>query len=380
MISGEKPSRKAAGYSDGGLLSMRHFIDFNDMIIEEWEELYALCGDIIASPLDFADALRGRTMASLFFEPSTRTSFSFQSAMLKLGGGVFGFSDPRASSVSKGERLRDTIAMCSGYAEAVVIRSPVEGSAKAASLFSSSPVINAGDGGHLHPTQTLTDLVTIRRLRGSLESMNIGLCGDLKYGRTVHSLIKAMSRFKNITFYLISPRELSIPPYIRSFLNENRQKYLEVTGLEATMPTLDVLYMTRIQRERFNDVSEYERFKNVYVLNQTKLKNAKNDLLIMHPLPRVDEIHMDVDADRRAVYFRQAEFGMYVRMALLLTLCRLPREYPPAPAPFEGRRSCANLSCVTASEEYLLPLTGKIGGKTVCAYCEKEIPSSPGRM
>ncbi len=353
---------------------MRHMIDFNDMPLAEWEELYSLCSGIISSPLEYADALRGRAMASLFFEPSTRTRFSFEAAMLKLGGGVFGFSDPKASSVSKGERLKDTITMCSGYSEAIVMRSPLEGASKAASLFSSSPVINAGDGGHLHPTQTLTDLVTIRRLRGSLEGMNVGFCGDLKYGRTVHSLIKALSRFKNVTFYLISPRELSIPPYIRSFLNEHRQRYLEVTGLEATMPGLDVLYMTRIQRERFNDISEYERFRHIYVLNSAKLRHAKEDLLVMHPLPRVDEIHMDVDADSRAVYFRQAEFGMYVRMALLLTLCGMPREYPDAPGPFEGRHLCGNLGCVTGSEEYLPPLTSEIGGKTVCGYCEKEIP------
>ena len=265
---------------------MRHLIDFGDLPREEWDALYARASQIIDRPQDFMDACRGKIAASLFFEPSTRTNFSFQTAMLRLGGTLFGFADPNSSSTAKGETLKDTIKMVSAYSDVIVMRNPREGAAKAASLYSEVPVINAGDGGHMHPTQTLTDLTTITKLRGGVDGLSVGLCGDLKNGRTVHSLIKALEKFKDIKFYLIAPPELAIPEYLRQFMKEHGMWYVEVTGLESVIPQLDVLYMTRIQRERFIDPLEYERCKGVYVLTRSKLERAKKDLLVMHPLPR----------------------------------------------------------------------------------------------
>lgn len=353
-------------------LKLRNLIDIEDLTLEEWNELYGLASQIIAHPKDFTDVLHGDVMASLFFEPSTRTNFSFQTAMLRLGGSVFGFADPKSSSTSKGETLKDTIKMVSGYADVIVMRSPQEGAAKAASLYSDVPVINAGDGGHMHPTQTLADLTTIATLRGDIRDINVGLCGDLKYGRTVHSLIKALAKFPGIRFYLIAPRELAMPGYMIEFMKEHNQKFVEVTNLEATMPQLDVLYMTRIQRERFVDPLEYDRLKGVYVLTRSKLQNAKKDLLIMHPLPRVDEIAQDVDDDPRAVYFQQARFGMYARMALLMKLVEQGRRTPEAQeigkAPI-----CHNKNCITQTELYLPNLTKNVGGKCCCGFCDKEI-------
>lgn len=353
-------------------MKLRNLIDIEDLSLEEWNELYGLASQIIAHPKDFTDALHGDVMASLFFEPSTRTNFSFQTAMLRLGGTVFGFADPKSSSTSKGETLKDTIKMVSSYADVVVMRSPQEGAAKAASLYSEVPVINAGDGGHMHPTQTLTDLTTIASLRGEIKDLNVGLCGDLKNGRTVHSLIKAMAKFPNIRFYLIAPRDLAIPDYMREFMKANNQKFMEVTNLEATMPQLDVLYMTRIQRERFADPKEYDRLKGVYVLTKSKLVNAKPDLLIMHPLPRVDEIAQNVDDDPRAVYFEQARYGMFARMALLSKMVEQGRR-KPAPQPIGEGPICHNPNCVTQTELYLPNLTKEVGGKTCCGYCDKEI-------
>ena len=274
---------------------MRHLIDFGDLTRAEWESLYQRCSDIMDHPADFMDACRGRVMASLFYEPSTRTNFSFQTAMLRVGGTVFGFAAPKSTSTAKGETLKDTIKMVSGYADVVVMRNPKEGAAKAASLYSDVPVINAGDGGHMHPTQTTADLTTITRLRGKVDGLSVGLCGDLKNGRTVHSLIKALAKFEGIKFFLIAPRELAVPEYMRAFMREHGMWFTEVTGLEAVIPQLDVLYMTRIQRERFVDPLEYERCKGVYVLTRRKLDRAKKELLVMHPLPRVDEITVDVD-------------------------------------------------------------------------------------
>lgn len=354
-------------------MKLRNLIDIEDLSLEEWNELYGLASQIIAHPKDFVDALHGDVMASLFFEPSTRTNFSFQTAMLRLGGSVFGFADPKSSSTSKGETLKDTIKMVSGYADVIAMRSPYEGAAKAASLYSDVPVINAGDGGHMHPTQTLADLTTIATLRGEIRDLNIGLCGDLKYGRTVHSLIKAMAKFPGIRFYLIAPRDLAIPNYMIEFMKANGQKFVEITNLEATMPQLDVLYMTRIQRERFTDPLEYDRLKGVYVLSRGKLRNAKKDLLIMHPLPRVDEITQDVDDDPRAVYFAQARYGMFARMALLLTLVKQqPRQSPP-PQEIGEKPCCHNPRCITQSQMYLPNLTKEIGGRRFCAFCDKEI-------
>jgi len=352
---------------------MRHFIDFEEMNLDEWKELYALTRDIMKTPDDFRDALRGKVMASLFFEPSTRTNFSFQAAMQKLGGGVFGFSDSSTSSVSKGEKLKDTIIMCSSYADAIVMRTPWDGAARAASLYSSASIINAGDGGHLHPTQTLTDLATISERRGSPSGMNIGFCGDLKNGRTVHSLIEALCRFENVNIFLISPRELALPQYVHEFIRRHGVRHIETTGLEATLPQLDVLYMTRIQRERFTDQSEYEKHRYVYVLDAGKLKLARRDMMIMHPLPRVDEIALDVDGDSRASYFRQAECGLYVRMALLLKLIGEGKSQPAYVPPETMAHRCTNPRCITATEKYL-PLIDRVGeGVEYCGYCDKEL-------
>ena len=348
---------------------MRHLIDFGDLSRQEWDELYARADKIIDAPEKFIDVCRGKVMASLFYEPSTRTNFSFQTAMLRLGGSVFGFADPRSSSVAKGETLKDTIKMVSGYADVIVMRTPWEGAARAASLYSDVPVVNAGDGGHMHPTQTTADLTTITRLRGSVDGLSIGLCGDLKYGRTVHSLIKALAKFKDIRFFLIAPRDLAIPEYLRQFMRENDMPFVEVTGLEPVIPQLDVLYMTRIQRERFIDPLEYERNKGIYILTRRTLERAKDNLLVMHPLPRVDEIAVDVDDDPRAVYFQQARFGMFARMALLSDLANQPR-MSPGPVEIGAEPVCRNPNCITRTERYLPPLIKYNGGVPCCAFCD----------
>ena len=351
---------------------MRHLIDFGDLPRHEWDALYARASQIMDDPSQFVDVCKGRVSCNLFYEPSTRTNFSFQTAMLRLGGTVFGFADPNSSSVAKGETLKDTIKMVSGYADVVVMRTPWEGSAKAASLYSAVPVVKAGDGGHMHPTQTMADLTTITRLGGGVDGLWVGLCGDLKNGRTVHSLIKALAKFNDIKFFLISPRELAVPDYMRVFMREHQMWFTEVTGLEAVIPQLDVLYMTRIQRERFVDPLEYERCKGVYVLTRRKLDRAKKELLVMHPLPRVDEIAIDVDDDPRAVYFEQARYGMYARMALLTDLANQERE-KPEPVEIGVKPVCSNPNCITQTEHYLPPLVKQNGGVDCCAYCDKEL-------
>ena len=345
-------------------------------------------------PASFAQACKGRIQANLFFEPSTRTKFSFQAAMLRLGGTVFGFDNPNNSSAAKGETLKDTIKMVSAYADVIVMRNPKEGAAKAASLYSEVPVINAGDGGHMHPTQTLADLQTIRslhgdlnnftiglcgdlttiqRYRGAIDGVSIGLCGDLKNGRTVHSLIKALAKFDDVKFYLISPRELAIPDYMRSFMQERGLWFREVTGLEPVLPRLDVLYMTRIQQERFSDPLAYERNKGVYVLTQRKLARAKPDMMILHPLPRVDEIALDVDNDPRALYFEQARCGMYARMALLMDLSCQPHRRPE-PVAIGTHQLCRNPNCITLTEPYLPPLVKETPEGRCCAFCDQRLP------
>jgi len=349
---------------------MRHLIDFGDLPRAEWDALYDRASQIIDDPDKFIDVCRGKVMASLFFEPSTRTNFSFQTAMLRLGGTVFGFADPNSSSVAKGETLKDTIKMVSGYADVVVMRTPWEGAAKAASLYSNVPVINAGDGGHMHPTQTTADLTTITKLLGKVDGLSIGLCGDLKNGRTVHSLIKALEKFDNVRFFLIAPRELAIPDYLRAFMKEHNMPFTEVTGLEAVIPQLDVLYMTRIQRERFVDPLEYERCKGIYVLTRRKLDRAKEKMLVMHPLPRVDEIAVDVDDDPRAVYFQQARYGMYARMALLEHLALQPRDEIVPSVEIGTRPVCTNPRCITQTQPYLPPLVKKMGGVDCCGFCD----------
>ena len=352
---------------------MRHLIDFGDLTREEWDELYRRASQIMDDPTQFLDTCLGKVACNLFYEPSTRTNFSFQTAMMRLGGKVFGFADPNSSSVSKGETLKDTVKMVSGYADVVVMRTPWEGSAKAASLYSHVPVINAGDGGHMHPTQTMADLTTITRLHGGVDGLSISLCGDLKNGRTVHSLIKAMEKFRGIRFFLISPRELAVPEYMRAFMREHGMSFTEVTGLDAVIPQLDVLYMTRIQRERFVDPLEYERNKGIYILTRRKLERAKPDMLVMHPLPRVDEITVDVDDDPRAAYFQQARYGMFARMALLADLANQPRLEQTDVVEIGTKPVCSNPRCITQTEHYLPPLVKKNGGVDCCAFCDAQL-------
>ena len=302
---------------------MRHLLDTTDLSVEEINTIIALADDIIADKKKYAKVCEGKKLATLFFEPSTRTRLSFEAAMLELGGSVLGFSEANSSSASKGETVEDTIRVVSCYADIIAMRHPVEGAPKVASYTSLVPVINAGDGGHSHPTQTMTDLLTIHREKGSFENLTIGLCGDLKFGRTVHSLVKAVSRYRNIRFVLISPKELSMPDYIKSdYLDANGIPYIEVEKMEDAMPDLDILYMTRVQRERFFSEDEYLKHKDAFILDLNKLKNAKRDLTIMHPLPRVNEIAREVDSDPRAKYFEQAMNGKYIRMALIITLLR----------------------------------------------------------
>ena len=352
------------------MVEVRNFISLEDISIEWWDSLYSRCRDIIAKPEDYVDSCRGKILATMFFEPSTRTSFSFQAAVQRLGGDTFGFSDPLGTSVSKGETLADSIRIVSSYADSVVIRSPQEGAAAAAALYSDVPVINAGDGGHLHPTQTLADLTTIAEKRGGIGDFRIGLCGDLKYGRTVHSIVEALSIFPGISFFLISPDELRMPDYVLRQMRLRGQVFTESDRFAENIPELDILYMTRIQRERFHSSAEYRRLKGVFILTKELLKNAKSDLLVMHPLPRYGEIDPDVDSDPRAVYFEQARYGMFIRMALLLELLHTPRQ---APAPIEGEKStCQNPACVTQTESYLKqPILS--GGQVKCRYCDKDI-------
>ena len=299
---------------------MRHLIDITDFSVEEITAVLNLADEMIAHPADFRDAMRGRILATLFFEPSTRTRLSFESAMLSLGGSVLGFSSADSSSIAKGESLTDTIRTVGCYSDIIAMRHPKEGAPMAASFRSPVPIINAGDGGHNHPTQTLTDLMTIRREKGRLDSMVIGLCGDLKFGRTVHSLIGAMSRYEGIRFVLISPPELKVPAYITRTLSDQGIPFTEVESMEEVMPELDVLYMTRVQKERFFNEADYIRLKETYILDPEKLRAARADLSIMHPLPRVNEISVKVDDDPRAVYFKQVRNGRFVRMALIRTL------------------------------------------------------------
>ena len=302
---------------------MRHLLDTTDLSVEEINTIIALADDIIADKKKYAKVCEGKKLATLFFEPSTRTRLSFEAAMLELGGSVLGFSEANSSSASKGETVEDTIRVVSCYADIIAMRHPAEGAPKVASYTSLVPVINAGDGGHSHPTQTMTDLLTIHREKGSFENLTIGLCGDLKFGRTVHSLVKAVSRYRNIRFVLISPKELSMPDYIKSdYLDANGIPYMEVEKMEDVMSDLDILYMTRVQRERFFSEDEYLKHKDAFILDLNKLKNAKKDLTIMHPLPRVNEIAREVDSDPRAKYFEQAMNGKYIRMALIITLLR----------------------------------------------------------
>ena len=299
----------------------KHLIDIKDLSVKEIDELIKVANDIIANEEKYSHKCDGKILATLFFEPSTRTRLSFESAMLRLGGNVLGFSEASSSSISKGESVKDTIQVVGYYSDIIVMRQPKEGAPLVASETSTVPIINAGDGGHNHPTQTLTDLLTIHCEKKRLDNLTIGLCGDLKFGRTVHSLITAMSRYKNIKFVLISPEELKLPEYVKKeVLEKNDIEYIETKDIEEYMKELDILYMTRVQKERFFNEDDYVRLKDYYILNKEKLTKAKKDLCIMHPLPRVNEIATDVDSDPRACYFKQANYGKYIRMALILKM------------------------------------------------------------
>lgn len=303
------------------MIKGKHLIDPQDFTVEEIEEIFDLAEEIIENPEEYIHLCEGKVLANLFYEPSTRTRLSFETAMYRLGGKVVGFSEAASSSVSKGENLPDTIRTVAAYADIIAMRHPKEGAPKYSASYCDVPLINAGDGGHQHPTQTLTDLLTIRIAKSNLSNMTIGLCGDLKFGRTVHSLIKAISRYENIKFVLISPKELQTPKYIKTeILDKNAVDYIEVERLEEVINQLDILYMTRVQKERFFNEADYIRLKDSYILDKEKLENAKVDLTILHPLPRVNEISMEVDEDPRAWYFKQAKYGVFVRMALICKL------------------------------------------------------------
>jgi len=351
----------------------KHLIDLNDFSRAEWEEIISTAVEIEKDPEKYSDACKGKILATLFYEPSTRTKMSFQTAMLRLGGNVIGFDNPQNSSVAKGESVKDTVKIVSGYADIIAMRSAWEGSAYAASMYTDCPVINAGDGGHLHPTQTLTDLLTLTQEVGQLNNLTIGLCGDLKNGRTVHSLIKALSCFENNQFILISTKELEVPQYIKNFMDAYNCKYTEVFSLKDAIPQLDVLYMTRIQKERFASEEEYLSQKNVYVLDKEKMLCAKPSLKILHPLPRVDEITNEVDDDSRAVYFKQAVHGMYVRMALIMFCLKhsdpsVALEKVPSS---NSQEKCTNPKCITQTEEYLPKIFEKSGDMLICKYCSQ---------
>ena len=356
---------------------MRSLISILDLSVEEIDSLIATAKDIIAHPENYWDSCKHKKLATLFFEPSTRTRLSFEAAMMELGGNVIGFSQASSSSASKGESMADTAKILSCYADIMAIRHPKDGAPFVASRNASVPVINAGDGMHNHPTQTLADLLTISRELGRLNNLTIGFCGDLKYGRTVHSLIEALSRCTDIRVVLISPEELKLPGYVKfGVLEKNGIPYQEVTSLEEAMPNLDVLYMTRIQRERFSDPDAYARLKDSYILDTEKMKLAKEHMCVLHPLPRVNEISVGVDDDPRAAYFRQALNGKYMRMALILMLLKEAEENP-AREPIEGELRydlvCRNPRCISATEQELpqiFRLTDKAAGIHRCIYCE----------
>lgn len=359
---------------------MRSLISILDLSVEELEELIATAKDIIANPQKYQDSCRHKKLATLFFEPSTRTRLSFEAAMLELGGSVLGFSEASSSSASKGESVADTAKIVSCYADIIAMRHPKEGAPYVASRAASIPVINAGDGGHNHPTQTLADILTISRENGRLDHLTIGLCGDLKYGRTVHSLIEAMSRYEGNRFVLISPEELKLPGYIRTnVLQKHSIPFTEVTSLEEAIPQLDVLYMTRIQRERFDDSAAYERLKDSYVLDTAKMALAKPDMRILHPLPRVNEISVKVDDDPRAAYFRQALNGKYMRMALILKLLETaadPRREEVNTVDLVYDHVCTNPKCISSCEQELPHIFRRTGAEKKelrCLYCEKRV-------
>ncbi len=348
-----------------------HFIDLNDYPVAWWNKVIKLGAEIYKHPQRYVQACAGKIMATLFYEPSTRTQMSFQSAMIRLGGSIIGFDNPMSSSVSKGENLKDTTKVVSSYSDILIIRHPKAGSAKAAAMTADCPVVNAGDGGHLHPTQTLTDLLTLHMEKKRLDHLTIGLCGDLLYGRTVHSLCKALSCYEGNRFILISTPELRVPDYITKMLAASGCEYREESSLDAVIGELDVLYMTRIQRERFASEAEYLAQKDTYRLTPEKMQHAKADLAVLHPLPRVDEIEVAVDDDERALYFKQAQYGMYIRMALILTLLESKTVRPLLHGNADTAHCCKNPKCITATEDYLPHMTVQTEDTVLCEFCEE---------
>lgn len=354
---------------------MRHLIDINELSVEELARLIDVAQDIIAYPEKYANACRGKKLATLFFEPSTRTRLSFEAAMYELGGNVLSVSSAGSSSAAKGESVADTARIVSCYADIIAMRHYLEGAPLVAAMNASIPVINAGDGGHAHPTQTLADLLTVWREKGRFDDLTIGLCGDLKFGRTVHSLISAMSRYDKVRFVLISPDELKLPEYVkRDVLEARNTEYIETDDLGAAMPSLDVLYMTRVQKERFSSEEDYLRLKDSYILTPEKLSNAKSDLAILHPLPRVNEISVAVDKDPRACYFKQALNGKYMRMALILKLLESANDKTNSHDVgelAENEYKCSNPRCITSTEQELEHVFKKTeNGACRCIYCE----------
>ena len=359
---------------------MRHLIDTTDISVAEVDQILETALDIIADRKKYSEACKGRKLATLFYEPSTRTRLSFTSAMMELGGNVLGFSDAASSSVSKGETVADTVRVIGCFADIIAMRHSKEGAPMVASHYSDVPIINAGDGSHAHPTQTLTDLLTIRREKGRLNNLTIGFCGDLKFGRTVHSLIKALSRYTGINVILIAPEELRLPSYIRrEVCDKNHVPTREVETMEEVMGELDILYMTRVQKERFLDEEEFERLKDSFILNPERLRNAKNDMIILHPLPRVNEITRAVDNDPRAAYFRQVENGKFVRMALIYTLLKWAEERSETPTPRLDRSlvnndiRCSNRQCISNSEDVDHLFRETENGDLRCVYCEARV-------
>lgn len=359
---------------------MRNLVDILDLSKDEITSLINTAQDIIKKPKKYSKKCKGKKLATLFFEPSTRTRLSFEAAMIELGGSVLSVPGAQLSSASKGESIADTVKVVSSYADIIAMRTPKEGSALVASLNSKIPVINAGDGGHLHPTQTLADLLTIYREKGTLDNLTVGFCGDLKYGRTVHTLIGALSRYNNIKIVLISPKELKLPDYvIENVIKANNMSYEEIDDLSKAISKLDILYMTRVQQERFDSKEEYEKLKDCYILDEEKLSNAKHDTCVLHPLPRVNEISIKIDEDKRACYFKQVENGKYMRMALILFLLS-KKSLMENKDVFDGKKiykdtkRCKNSSCISKTEQEL-PSVSFIdeNGVKRCIYCDKEI-------
>lgn len=356
---------------------MRSIVNILDLSVKEIDELISLASDIMDNPDKYNERLKHKTLATLFFEPSTRTRLSFESAMLSLGGNVLGFSSADSSSATKGESVADTVTVVSGYSDIIAMRHPKEGACYVGGKHSFVPIINAGDGGHYHPTQTLADLMTIFKKKGDFNNLTIGLCGDLKYGRTVHSLIGAMSRYKGVKFVLIAPEELKLPDFIKKeFIKDKGIEYEICTDLESAMPKLDILYMTRIQGERFLDRAEYDRLKDSFILTPDKMSLAKSDMCVLHPLPRVNEISVEVDSDKRACYFEQTRFGKFMRMALMLKLLEEKDKFNNTEQvkTFKTEKLCKNPHCILTTEQELQKLYYlDKDGKKKCVYCDSEL-------